>query len=180
MNVMEQSEVVMIPHDRIGVIIGRHGETKQWIEKFTETEITIDSSEGEVEIAAKGDPLKYWKAIKIVKGIGRGFSPEHALRLLSDEIVFELIEIPEFTGKNESAMKAKRGRVIGEHGAARERIERDTGANISVYGKTVGIIGTQDEVDKASKAVRKLLLGAGHEGVFHSLERRASQERFEL
>ncbi len=180
MDSMDDSEVVMIPHDRIGVLIGRHGETKQGIEKFTETEITIDSREGEVDIAAKGDPLKYWKAVKIVRAIARGFSPEHALRLLSDEIIFELLEIQEYTGKNQSAMKSKRGRVIGEHGAARERIEEETGANISVYGKTVGIIGTQEEVEKAGKAVQGLLGGASHDSVFLRMKRRFGEERFEL
>ncbi len=177
---MADSDTILIPHDRVGVLIGRHGETKQGIEKLTETQITVDGGEGEVEVERKGDALKYWKAIKIVKAIGRGFSPEHALRLLSDEIVLEMIDIPEFTGKNENAMKTKRGRVIGEHGAARERIEQESGANISVYGKTVGIIGTQEEVGRAGRAVKMLLSGAGHDGVFNSLRGRRGEERFEL
>ncbi|VVB98852.1 Polyribonucleotide nucleotidyltransferase [uncultured archaeon] len=176
---MEDSEALMIPHDRIGALIGPGGTTKRLIEKKTGTKITVDSSEGEIEIEGKGDAFKYWKAIKVVKAIGRGFSPEHAMRLLNDEAIFELIEIQDFTGKSENAIKSKRGRVIGEHGMARDTIERETGANISVYGKTVGIIGMPDEVEKAKKAVSALLLGAGHEGVFHRLER-GSSEGFEL
>ncbi len=33
-------------------------------------------------------------------------------------------------------MKAKKGRVIGAKGKAREEIESESGAHISVYGKT--------------------------------------------
>ncbi|HIH09726.1 MAG TPA: RNA-processing protein [Candidatus Diapherotrites archaeon] len=176
---MENTEVILVPHDRIGAIIGKAGASKRDIEKKTATELVIDSDEGEVEIIMKGDPVKYWKATRIVKAIGRGFSPEHALRLLNDDCLFELIELEEILGKNKSRMQAKKGRVIGAHGMAREEIERDTGANISVYGKTIGIIGKEEEIGKAKRAIEMLLGGVGHQSVFNSL-RKEDHGNFEL
>ncbi|HLC93294.1 MAG TPA: KH domain-containing protein [archaeon] len=177
---MEDSEILLVPHDRLGAIIGKSGSTRKEIESRTGTKITIDSAEGEVEITRKSDPLGYFKALRIVKAIARGFSPEHAYRLLNEECIFELIELQEELGKNQSRMKAKKGRVIGAHGAAREEIEEDTGANISVYGKTIGIIGSEEEVAKAKRAIEMLLGGAAHSMVFSSLRRKQHGEKFDL
>ncbi len=176
----EDSDILLVPHDRLGAIIGRAGKTKKEIEAKTETKITIDSREGEVEITRKGNPLNYLKAARIVKAIARGFSPEHAYRLFDEECIFELIELQEELGKNESRIKAKKGRVIGSGGRAREEIEQDTGANISVYGKTIGIIGNEEQVQKAKRAVEMLLGGAKHEMVFSSLKMEQRGEKFDL
>ena len=119
---MDSTEFIMIPHERIGALIGVKGAVKLEIEQRTGTQLAIDSKEGEVEVTGKGDPIKYLEAIKIVKAIARGFSPKHAMRLLDPEIVFELIELGDYIGRNESQMKSKRGRIIGGHGAARDRI----------------------------------------------------------
>src|SRR3990167_6619416 len=99
---MEDSETILIPHERLGALIGKQGSTKRDIEQKTNTQIVVDSKEGEVEIRRKGPPIKYLKAMRIVKAIARGFSPEHAFRLLDDECIFELIELQELLGKNES------------------------------------------------------------------------------
>lgn len=176
---MEDSEAVLVPHERVGAIIGKRGATKREIERLTETGLEVDSGEGEIEVIRKGPPLKYLKALRIVKAIGRGFSPEHAFRLLGDDCLFELIELQEVLGKNESRLKAKKGRVIGSHGKTREEIERDTGANISVYGKTIGIIGSEEEMEKAKRAVEMLIGGAAHSIVYGMLKKE-HREKFEL
>ena len=46
----ESSDFLVVPHERIGVIIGIKGKTKREIEKKTETKLEIDSKEGEVEV----------------------------------------------------------------------------------------------------------------------------------
>ena len=175
----EDSDILLVPHHRVGAIIGKAGATKKEIETKTETVITIDSDAGEVEIVRKGHPLGYMKAMRVVKAIARGFSPEHAYRLFDEEVVFDLIELQEELGKNESRIKAKKGRVIGAHGKAREEIEKDTGASISVYGKTIGIIGKEEEIEKAKTAIEMLLGGVAHSAVFSKI-RKGTYEDFEL
>ncbi|HZX33749.1 MAG TPA: KH domain-containing protein [archaeon] len=177
------SDFLLVPHERIGVLIGRKGETKRKIERKTRTRIEIDSGGGEVEVIQEGaqQPFQHLKAMKIVKAIARGFSPEKAFRLLDDECVLEMIELKEVLGKNPSLLKSKKGRVIGSSGKARDEIEKDTGASISVYGKTISIIGKEEQVLKAGNAVEMLLKGATHSAVFDSLRRkRVSREKFEL
>ena len=177
---MGDSEFLLIPHERVGVLIGPKGQTKREIEKKTSTEIIVDSEEGEVEVVQQGEPLKFHKALQIVKAIGRGFSPEHAFRLLKEMCTLQIIELEETIGKSESNMKAKRGRVIGKSGRMRENIEEETGALVSVYGKTISIIGTVEEIEKATKAVQMLLGGAAHTSVYDSLKKKYSGEKFEL
>lgn len=177
---MDSSEFLLMPHDRVGALIGKKGATKRKIERLTETKLVVDSREGEVEVIQKGNPLKYLKAMSIVKAIARGFSPQHASRLSQDGVMLQIIDLREFFGKSEGTMKAKKGRVIGTRGKARNEIEQDTGALISVYGKTISIIGTEEEISKALRAVEMLLKGASHTHVYDVLKRRGSGGRFEL
>jgi len=74
---------VKVPDDRIGVLIGRGGETMREIEERAEVRLDIDSESGNVRIEKVGDPVKGLKGPDIVKAIGRGFAPEDALRLLT-------------------------------------------------------------------------------------------------
>ena len=64
-----------------------------------------------------------------------------------------------------------KGRVIGSEGKSRNAIEELTETNISVYGKTIGIIGLQQNVASAKKAIESLLSGSPHSNVYRFLER---------
>ena len=175
---MTQSEIVRIPHERIEVVIGKGGKTKAEIEKKTSTRLDIDSDTGEVGITTKNPDEKFIKAMSIVKAIGRGFSPEHAYRLLEPDCFMYVVGLDEMAN-SEKQMTRKKGRVIGKGGRAREEIEEDTGALISVYGKTIAIIGNEDEINKAKRSIDMLLEGAAHEKVFDFLKR-PSDKKFEL
>ncbi|RLG70981.1 MAG: RNA-processing protein [Candidatus Iainarchaeum archaeon] len=164
--------LIKIPKDRIGALIGKNGKTKNKIEKLTQTEIKIDSRTGDVEIIAKGDDLMHLKAINIVKAIGRGFSPENAMLLLEDENYLEIINIQEFTGKSKKALIQKRGRLIGRKGLARKKLEELTNTVISVYGKTISIIGKPEDISLAREAIEMLLEGAKHSTVYDFLKRK--------
>lgn len=175
-------EFVRIPEERIGVLIGPQGNTKREIERKTGTRIEIDSESGEVEISSKkGDALKFYKAVNIVKAIARGFSPEHAISLLKEDFILEIIKITEYAGKSEKAIAAKRARVIGKQGSAREEIENNTGCFISIYGKTISIIGRADKIRNAEKAVGMLMEGAKHSTAFGFLKKNKNKsDKFEL
>lgn len=173
------SDFVRIPLERVGALIGRGGETKKEIEKKTKATLKIDSQEGEVGIFAKEINEGFFKAKDIVRAIGRGFSPEKAFRLLEPDCFLSIIELSDVAGTKKE-MEHKRGRVIGTSGRAREEIEEDTGASVSIYGKTVAIIGTGDEIEQASRAVEMLLHGASHETVYYSLKKELHQKKFEL
>jgi len=163
-------ESLRVPHERIAVIIGKRGSTKGEIEEKTGTTLDIDSETGEVSVTSEeDDAVKVHRTLNIVKAIARGFSPEKAFKLLEEDYYLEIIDLKELIGKSEKTMTSKRGRVIGRHGKAREEIEESTGALISVYGKTISIIGKEGEVEKARESIELLLEGAGHSRVFEML-----------
>lgn len=172
----EQEEFVRIPKERIGVLIGRKGSTKKKIEEITKTRIEVDSETGEVFISSTektDDPLAVWKARDVVMAIGRGFSPERAFRLFNEGEVLEIINLSDIIiGNEKNALPRIRGRIIGRKGRTREIIEEMSGADISVYGKTVAIIGNPIQVEIAKTAIEKLAKGSPHGTVYKYLERR--------
>jgi len=175
---MERTELfVRIPKERIGVLIGHNGSVKREIEGKTGTKLLIDSDGGEVTIECTGSGLGGLQALEVVKAIGRGFSPERAFRLFEEDQYLDIIDIRDFVGDSESAMRRIRGRIIGEGGRMREMIEQMTGAFVSVYGKTVSIIGNPEQIRMARTAIEMLLSGAEHSSVIRFLERERSRRR---
>lgn len=64
-----------------------------------------------------------------------------------------------------------KGRVIGTKGKTRGLIEELTGADISVYGHTVGLLGDVLQLDIAARAIEMLLQGSEHAAVYRYLEK---------
>ena len=162
-----------IPEDRLGVLIGPEGRTKRWISEATGTTIEIDPEDSGVRVAgADTDPVSVMKARDLVIAIGRGFSPERARRLLREDTFLGVLDIKLATGHREkSALRRIRARVIGAGGRARERLEELSGCSVSVYGSTVALIGTGEQLERATRAVELLLRGSEHSTVFHLLAR---------
>jgi len=157
-----------IPKDRVAALIGTKGEVKRQIEQATHTKMDVDSNEGDVRLSGK-EPLDLYNAREIVQAIGRGFSPERAMMLLRQENGFDMVNLKDYA-KNDDDMMRLRGRVIGEEGKSRRLIEEMTGVYISVYGKTVGIIGEIEGLPIARRAIEALLGGSKHATVYRWLE----------
>ncbi len=159
-------QYLKIPEDRVAVLIGTEGKVKGEIEGRTKTKITVDGG----DISIDGDPVGILTARDIVLAVGRGFSPEIAFRLFNEENTLEIIPLMDFM-KSERELTRKKGRIIGSKGKTRNVIEGATNTNISVYGKSVGIIGRYDNVEIAKEAVLKLIKGARHTSVYNFLEK---------
>lgn len=175
---MPTTEYLKIPKGRVGVLIGKDGLTKENIEEATKTNINVDSETGSVMVIPTEDmedPLSIWKARYIIKAIGRGFSPEIALNLLDDEIILEIIRLPDFVGKSKKAIKRQKGRIIGREGRTKEIIKEMTDVDVSVYGKTVSLIGHMDKIQVAKEAVEMILNGARHKSVYAFLEKKKQE-----
>ena len=153
-------ETVAIPDERKAVVIGKNGSTKKAIEQKTHTTLTLNEV---VEIA--GDSLDVLTAREVVKAIGRGFSPHRALLLCNEDYQLYLVSLS-LTPKSLRTVKA---RIIGRGGRTRKKIETYTGAYVSVYGKTIGLIGTYEQIAKAKTAVTMLLEGKPHAAVYRWL-----------
>lgn len=157
---------VRIPEERVGVVIGSQGETKEELQDLTECDISLEGNTVKIE----GEPLDEMTAEQVIKAIGRGFNPEKALDLIQEHHVLHLIDINRFAETNNDLERLK-GRVIGRDGEARRHVEKMTETQISVYGKTIGVIGHAQNIEVAVEAINILLKGSSHSTAYNYLEK---------
>jgi ribosomal RNA assembly protein len=170
------STFLKIPKERVGVLIGPEGKTKRGIEERLSVELQIDSETGGVTVMLTEnvkDPSLLFKAKDIVTAIGRGFSPDHAFRLVRDEeAVLDVIDLRTIFGRSESDIRRIKGRIIGMNGKTRRILEELTDTNIAVYGSTIAMIGKLEEVEVAREAIEMLVKGSLHSTVYRFLHRK--------
>ncbi|MBT6995210.1 RNA-processing protein [Candidatus Woesearchaeota archaeon] len=152
-------EELKITKERIAVLIGEKGASKRKIEKEMGTTIQVNSQEGDIIIEGK-DSLNVIITTSIVKAIGRGFNPRKAFLLKNEEYVLDLVQLQDYAGSSKKSEERLRSRIIGTEGNTRKTIELMTNTFLSIYGKTVGIIGKQQDVYLARRAVEIVLNGA--------------------
>ncbi|HIH31696.1 TPA: RNA-processing protein [Candidatus Woesearchaeota archaeon] len=165
----EYTYELKISKDRIAVLIGTKGETKKDIEKATGCSINVDSKEGDVIISGK-DAVMLFALREVIKAIARGFNPDIAKQLLKQDNLLEVISLNDYSREKNHQQRLK-GRVIGMDGKARNTIEDLTECYISVYGKTISIIGKIEMVSICKRAIETLLAGSPHSNVYKWLER---------
>ena len=86
-------------------------------------------------------------------------------------------------GNSQSSISRVKGRIIGERGKSRRTIEELSGADVSIYGHTVGFIGIFDAIKVAVEAIILLSKGSSHRTVYAMLQnyrRKLKQEKMSL
>ena len=179
-------KTILVPLERVGALIGKSGRVKAKIEKICSVSLSIDGQTGEIIVRGSGDDVENvmpFKAEEIVLAIGRGFSPDKAMRLLEGENSLHIIDLREFVGKSTAQIERVKGRIIGEGGRVRKNVEELSGATISVYGRTVAIIGEGKQLRSAVQAITALSNGSTHGKVYNDLQdsrRRQKMEKLQL
>ncbi len=148
---------VVVPKERVRVF---NRKTLEALKKHC-SKITV--SENVVYI--EGEGLGSYQTQLVVKAIARGFSPNRAFKIFNDK---ELVVL-EIKG-NKNDLRRIRARIIGTGGKTRKRLEAETGCLISIYGKTVSIIGDYGDIEIARKAVEMLIKGASHKFVYKFIQ----------
>ena len=168
-----------VPKNRIAVLIGKAGRTREMIEKACGGSLTIDSQSGDVSISWDGepDPIKRMKVPDVISAIGRGFSPERAVQLLDDDFFLRMYDIREWVGRQSNQTRRMRSRLIGTNGRIRTLIEEHTGCEISIYGSTVAVMGGDDGLALAAPAIEGILGGSEHGTVLFGLEQDRKRQR---
>jgi len=170
----------MIPHERIGAVLGKDGTTKAQIESAFKVKLTVSSDSGTIEVTPSqdnDDPSTILRARDVVTAVGRGFSPDRAMALTDDNTVLDVIDLHELFGKSESDINRVKGRVIGSEGKMRRLLEEMTEAKVSVYGSTISMIGEFESVSAARQAIEMLLKGKQHSSVYKFLRRTKSETK---
>ena len=135
---------IKIPEERVGVLIGEDGETKEEFQELTGTEVEINNNTVKVE----GEPLDEMTGQKIVKAIGRGANPDQAFKLLEENYTLHIIDISDYAETRNSRDRLK-GRVIGRSGETKRHIQKETQTELAIYGKTITIIGKASNIEIA-------------------------------
>jgi len=159
-------DFIKIPKKREN-IFKKNKKLKKEIEKLTDTKIKMNE-----DISIEGGSFNIYQAKQVLKAFGRGFDVNDALSLLDDEYGLEVIDLTEYV-KSKKRLKTLKGRIIGTDGKTKKNVERLTGAKISVFGKTVSIIGQWDKINTAREAVMMLIRGSMHQTMYRWLERQA-------
>lgn len=172
---------VKIAGSRVGVLIGKGGATKRDLEGKTKTTISIDSREGLVKVEAGDDnTILLLRTVEVINAINRGFSPERAFEMIEDEdLLLDVIDLSAMTD-GPRQLDRLRGRIIGKDGKAREQIEDMTDVEISVFGKTVALIGYPEQLKTARAAIDMLIEGVPHENVFAFLDRKKKESKQDM
>ncbi|MEM7826955.1 MAG: KH domain-containing protein [Candidatus Aenigmatarchaeota archaeon] len=147
---------IRIPKERLKIL----KEVKDVIESEGNVKLEINS-----EVSIVGDSLSIFNTQNVIIAIGRGFGFDDASKLFKD---CTLYVIP--ISKNKRTLYRIKARIIGKNGKIKKRIEMMTGVKISVYGKTVSIIGKGDELEVARNALERIIAGESHASVFRFLK----------
>jgi ribosomal RNA assembly protein len=174
---------IRIPRERVGILVGPEGKTKTYIETRMKILLEVDSEDGGITIKLskeQDDPSMLLRAKDLVTSIGRGFAPDIAFRLIRNEDdVFDLIDLRVIFGRSEADIRRIKSRIIGSEGKTRRLIEELTEANLTIYGHTVGIIGSYEEADAARNAVQMIIEGCEHKTVYRYLQRKRTEMKKE-
>ncbi len=160
-------EFISIPDERMK-LLRADPRIKLKIEKLTGAKIKLEDD----VIIDSEDAILRNRIKEFFKAFGRGFDSETALTLLDEDYVIEVIEISDYVGKSRNRQNVLKARIIGTKGRTKKKIEEDCDVKISVYGKTISIIGKWKPVNLAKESVEKLLSGSEHSSVYRFLEER--------
>jgi len=178
---VDYQQNLRIPLQRIGSLLGKGGSAKNKIEKLCGVEITVDSKSGDILLKSSTELTQFnaLKAADIIIAIGRGFSSEKALQLINDEVIMEIVDLRNYTGKSTDALTRIKGRIIGLEGKTRNIVEELTNTKISIYGYTATILGTVIDVRVALEALDILASGKPHRAAYRYLERMKRQSKID-
>jgi len=146
-------------------LLKKDKKTKKLIEESTNTKLRIND-----DIMIEGESLDVYQAKQVLKAFGRGFDVHDSLKLLDDEYTLEIIDLSEFV-KSRNRMVVLKGRIIGTGGKTKKFIEKCTETKLSVFGKTISILGKWNKINVSKEAVMMLIRGCTHQTLYRWLEK---------
>lgn len=172
----------VVPPEKAGILLRKGGRIRRMMEENYGVSLKVDEETGGVSVGYTPEKAAeaYLAITKIMSAISTGFDEPRIRDMIERDLSLVSIDLEELVGTDRSTLTRIKGRIIGERGKAKQKIESVTGCSLSIYGNKVGIIGTPEMVDVAGEAVQRLSGGLQHQTVYRFLEskmRRMKQER---
>lgn len=155
--------------DRIPVFIGKEGSMKRKIGKKFDSEIEVNSENGEVIVKSE-DALNIFIISNIISAVNYGHNPEKAMMLEDENNVLDVIDVKNMV-RDHSRLKVVMGRIIGKEGSTRALIEDMTKCSVSVKDNFVSVIGPYENIIIVHEALEMLINGSAHKSFYSFLER---------
>ena len=156
-------EHILIPAARVRAL----KEAVALIEKRVGCKMRIENRN---EIVVEGDSYSEYVARNIVQAVARGFRLNTAFKLLNEDYFFDSIDIGDIAS-NKLKKKRMVARIIGTGGKAKIYMEEVSGASIEIYGDTISLIGSIDEIRIAKAGINILLDGGKHSTAYTVMEK---------
>ncbi len=155
-------EQILIPQKRVAVL-------KRMLDKVAKRlGCTIELSDSN-EVTINGDGYAEYNARNVIQAFGRGFPMDDAYKLLDEQYFFKYINLKDIL-KNEDQITRIKARIIGTNGKTKEYIEAVSDAILSIYGNTIGMIGTTEQLAVATGALQVLVEGGTHKKAYRIME----------
>jgi ribosomal RNA assembly protein len=170
-----------VPPERARSVLRKGGGIRRLMEEHFNVSLAVDEETGGVSVGYTPDKAAdaYLGVTKIMSAISTGFDEAQIRDMIERDLSFVALDLEEMVGSQASTLTRIKGRIIGEKGRAKQKIESATGCILSIYGNKVGILGHPETIDVASEAVQRLSRGFQHQTVYRFLEsrmRRLKQE----
>ncbi len=157
-------EQILIPHKRAKELAGiLHDVSKSLGCKIELKEENL--------VLINGPGYEEYNAKNVIQAFGRGFEMKVAEKLLLEDYFSKYVYLKDLF-RNEAQIRRIKARVIGRNGRTKEYMQEVSGASISIYGNTIGVIGTVEQIDIAVTALNVLLKGGTHKKAYRIMERK--------
>jgi len=137
--------------------------------RFLENKLKVKIKIQGRKIIVEGDALNEFEMESIIDAINLGFSARTASLIKEEDVVFEKINIKDYTRRKN--LEIVRGRLIGTHGKTKKTLEHISGCEIKIKDNIVGIIGEAEAVTDTLIAITNIVRGSKQTNVYKYLER---------
>jgi len=137
--------------------------------RILERRLNIKITNRGKEVTLTGTPESEFLAEKVIDALDFGFPLSHALSILDEEFVFEIINIKSHTKRKD--LKRVRARIIGTQGKTLSTLTNLTNCYIEIKDNEVGIICPAETIKATQEGIISIIKGSKQSNVYSYIER---------
>ncbi len=143
--------------------------------KELEEKLNIKISLKNRNFVISGNEFDEFIAERVLMALDFPFLLDDALLLRSEEYLFEVLNIKDYTNRHD--LNVIKGRIIGTQGKTLRVLRGLSNCEIVLKGNKVAIIGLAENIENATRSIIALIKGLKHGVVYGNLEKMNSIRR---
>ncbi|MBT4257694.1 hypothetical protein HOD88_00730 [archaeon] len=145
--------------------IGRIIKSKKRLEETLNLKITNRGK----EVSIVGSPEDEYIGQKVIDAINFGFLTSTALLIKTEENVFEILDIKNYTKRKD--MKTIRGRLIGTGGRTLKTLTDLSNSHVELKDNQLGIIAPAENIEAIQNGIILIIQGSKQTNIYSFLEK---------